>query len=116
MIPVAIALIVIIYASGLVMLKSVSAGGRLSLMFALLNALGWIVILMLQGEGHPPPWLFPFIAFWLLSLIVIPAAGVALWKSHKEGDEKKTYLKMAGFYFLVNFVVLFVFPIVWWLA
>jgi hypothetical protein len=112
MLNIAIALVVLGYVIGLVFLKPVSGAGRFTLMVSLINALVWVVILFLPAEGHPPAWLFVVIGFWPLSVILVPATGVVLWKSYKAGDEKKSYFVMASLYLFVNLVVFVVVPIV----
>lgn len=110
---ISIALGILIYVAVLVLLKPASDGGRLALKLSLVNALGWIVMLALPPEGHPPLWLIVGVLFWPLNLVLIPASSVALWKSYQERDEKTGYLVAAGLYFLLNFAVLIVMPLAW---
>lgn len=112
MLTIFIALLVLLYAVGLILLKPSSRGGRLALLLNLINAFGWIVIvLLLPGEGHPPLWLYVMFLFFPLSLVLMPAAAVALWKSSKEGEESKSYVVASGLYVLANFIVLVVIPV-----
>lgn len=111
MLNIVIAFMVLFYAVGLIVLKPASRGGRLVLLLNLINAFGWIVVVLLPGEGHPPLWLYVMFLFYPLSLVMMPAATVALWKIYKEGDEAKTYVVASGLYVLANFIVLVVIPI-----
>jgi hypothetical protein len=94
--------------------KPVSGGGKLSLKLCIANAIGWLIILPLSTSGHPPPFLIPLVLFWLINLVLLPAAGVALWAGHKE-EEKVSYVAVASTYVAMNLVVLFVIPFVWFL-
>lgn len=111
MLNIFIAFMVLTYAIGLILLKPGSRGGRLVLLLNLISALGWIVIVLLPGEGHPPLWLYVMFLFYPLSLVMMPGAIVALWKVYQEGDETKTYVVASSLYVLANFIVLVVIPI-----
>lgn len=93
--------------------KAPSDGGRLSRKLCIINAVGWLFILPLSNTGHPPPWLIPMVLFWLLNLVLLPAAAFALWASYREREERIPYLAIASTYIMVNLAVLFVIPIVW---
>jgi hypothetical protein len=83
-------------------MKPVSGGGRLSLKFCIANAVGWLIILQLSGTGHPPPFLFPTLLFWLLNLVLLPATAVSLWVSYKQREERTFYLAAASTYVAMN--------------
>jgi hypothetical protein len=53
------------------------------------------------------------VLFWLLNLVLLPAAAFALWASYREREERIPYLAIASTYIMVNLAVLFVIPIVW---
>ena len=97
----------------LCVVKPVSGGGRLSLKLCIANAVGWLIILPLSSVGHPPPFLIPTVLFWIINVILLPAAAIALWVSHKEREERMPYLAVASTYVAMNLVVLFVVPFVW---
>lgn len=96
--------------------KPVSDCGRLSRKLCLVNALGWILLLPLSGTGHPPPFFFPALLFWLINLPLLPAATVALWICRKGRDEKSSYLAVASAYVVMNVAVLFIVPLFWLVA
>jgi hypothetical protein len=93
--------------------KPVSGGGTLSRKLCIANAIGWLIILPLSSTGHPPPFLIPTVLFWLINLVLLPAAAIALWVSHKQSEERIPYLVIASTYVAMNFVILFVVPFVW---
>ena len=93
--------------------KPVSDGGKLSFKLCLVNALGWFFVLPLSDRGHPPPFLFPLLLFWLINLPLLPAAGVALWVSYKGRGERASYLAIASAYVVMNIVILFILPLAW---
>jgi hypothetical protein len=95
------------------LIKPVSAGGSLARKLSIANAVGWLIILPLSTTGHPPPFLFPTILFWLINLILLPATAIALWVSHKEREERADFVAVASAYVAVNAVVLFVVPLIW---
>jgi hypothetical protein len=95
------------------LIKPVTGGGKLSLKLCIANAVGWLIILPLSTTGHPPPFLFPTVVFWLINLVLLPATAIALWVSHKEREERTRYLAAASTYVAMNAVVLFVVPLVW---
>jgi hypothetical protein len=97
----------------LVVTRPVSGGGRLARKLCIVNAVGWICILPLSTTGHPPAFLFPMILFWLVNLVLLPAAATALWTSHKKREESVPYLAVASSYIILNLVVLFVIPALW---
>lgn len=107
---------VIIFVSvSLSLAKPVSGGGKLSLKLCIANAVGWLIILPLSNIGHPPPFLIPTVLFWLINIVLLPAAAIALWVGHKEREERIPYLAVASTYVAMNLVVLFVVPFVWFL-
>jgi len=95
------------------LIKPVTGGGKLSRKLCIANAVGWLIILPLSTTGHPPPFLFPTVVFWLINLVLLPATAIALWVSHKEREERNVYLAAASTYVAMNAVVLFVVPLVW---
>jgi hypothetical protein len=95
------------------LIRPVTGGGKLSLKLCIANAVGWLIILPLSTAGHPPPFLFPTVVFWLINLVLLPATAIALWVSHKERKERTLYLAAASPYVAMNAVVLFVVPLVW---
>jgi hypothetical protein len=95
------------------LIKPVTGGGKLSLKLCIANAVGWLIILPLSTTGHPPPFLFPTIVFWLINLVLLPATAIALWVGHKERGERTVYLAASSTYVAMNAVVLFVVPLVW---
>jgi hypothetical protein len=95
------------------MAKPVSWGGTLSRKLFIANAAGWLIILPLSTVGHPPPFLIPTLLFWLLNLVLLPSAAIALWMSHKERKERILYVVVASTYLAINVLVLFVVPLVW---
>lgn len=90
-----------------------SNGGRLARNLCIANAAGWIVILLLPDEGHPPLWLIPGILFWLTNLVLLPAAAFSLRSSYKDREEKTPFLAVASSYIAINLAVFFVIPLVW---
>jgi hypothetical protein len=106
-------LVVMFVAVSISLAKPVSSGGTLSRKLCLANAVGWLIILPLSSTGHPPPFLIPTILFWLINLVLLPAAAIALWVSHREREERMVYLSVASSYVAMNFIVLFVVPFVW---
>ena len=97
----------------LILTKPVSGGGRLSRKLCVANAVGWLFILPLSSTGHPPPFLIPTALFWLINIVLLPAAAFALWTSYKEREERISYLAVASSYIVVNLAILFVIPLVW---
>lgn len=97
----------------LVVTGPVSSGGRLARKLCIANAVGWLCILPLSTTGHPPTFLFPMIIFWLVNLLLLPAAASALWASHKEREESVSYLAVASSYIVLNRILLFITPAVW---
>ena len=93
--------------------KPDSSGGRLSRKLSIANAVGWLLIVPLSNKGHPPPSLIPMILFWLANLVLLPAAFFALWKSHKEREERIPFVAVGLTYIALNLVVLFVVPFAW---
>ena len=93
--------------------KPISDCGKLARKLCLVNALGWVLLLPLSGRGHPPPFLFPALLFWLLNLPLLPATAIVLWVCRKGHDEKAPYLAVASAYVVMNAVVLFIVPLVW---
>ena len=93
--------------------KPVSDCGKLSLKLCLINALGWLLILILSDRGHPPPFLFPGLLFWLINLPLLPATAVTLWVCRREREEKASYLVLASAYVVLNIVVLYILPLIW---
>ena len=108
--------VVLLFLCSLVLTKPISSGGKLSRKLCIVNAVGWIAILPLSSQGHPPPWLIPLIIFWLANLVLLPAAISALWVGHKDGEERHGYLAVAAAYLALNIVVLFVVPSIWVLS
>ena len=97
----------------LLLTKPVRGGGRLARKLCIANAVGWLFILPLSSTGHPPPFLIPMALFWLINLVLLPAAAFALWASYKERGEGIPYLAVASSYIVMNLVILFVIPFVW---
>jgi len=97
----------------LILTKPVSGGGRLSRKLCVANAVGWLFILPLSSTGHPPPFLIPTALFWLINIVLLPAAAFAIWTSYKEREERISYLAVASSYIVVNLAILFVIPLVW---
>jgi hypothetical protein len=109
-----IGVVVIMFVSvSLMLTKPVSDGGRLARKLCIANAAGWLFILPLSSRGHPPPFLIPTVLFWLINLVLLPAAAFALWASYKEHAEEIPYLAVASSYIVLNLVILFVVPFVW---
>jgi len=109
-----IGLVVILFVSAsLTLTKPVSDGGRLARKLCIANAAGWLFLLFLPSTGHPPAILIPMVLFWLANLVLLPAAGFALWTSHKGREERIPYLSIASGYVVINIVVLFVIPVAW---
>ena len=94
-------------------LKPISDCGKLARKLCLVNALGWVLLLLLSGRGHPPPFLFPALLFWLINLPLLPATAIALWLCRQGHDEPAPYLAVAAAYVVMNAVVLFILPLVW---
>ena len=94
--------------------RPISDGGKLSLKLCAVNAAGWLLIMLLpfSESGHPPPWLFPTLLFWLINLPLIPSAAVALWVCYKGREERASYLAVAAAYVVMNAAVLFILPLV----
>ncbi len=112
MLNIFVASLILLYAVGLILLRPKSRGGRFALLLNLINAFGWIVIvLLLPEEGHPPLWLYVMFLFFPLNLLMLPAAMVALWKCYKERDENKSYVVASGLYVVANLIVLVAIPV-----
>ena len=95
----------------IVFTKPHSDGGKLIRKLCFVNGAGWLVLLLFGSEGHPPGYLIPLILFWLLNVVLIPAASTALLKTRREADKTVAYSCVAGTYILLNLVVLFVIPL-----
>ncbi len=93
------------------LVKPVSWGGTLSRKLCIANAAGWLIILPFSTVGHPPPFLIPTLVFWLINLVLLPTAAIALWMSHRE--ERSPYMLVASTYVAVNMFILFGVPLVW---
>lgn len=91
--------------------KPLTDFGRISLRLCAVNAIGWLIILPMSKEGHPPTFLIPFVLFWVLNLLLLPAAATVLWQCRKEGGEKSSYLIGAAAYVLINMALLFILPV-----
>ena len=94
----------------LTLAKPASDGGRLSLKLSFINAVGWLLILPLSNDGHPPTLLIGFTLFWLINLVLLPSALFALAQGYRAREERKSYLVVAGSYLGLNLVVLFLLP------
>ena len=94
------------------LIKPISDGGRLARKLCIANAVGWFFILPLSTNGHPPAFLIPTILFWLINLVLMPAAAFALWTSYKDHEESVPFLAVASSYIVMNIVLLFVIPFV----
>jgi hypothetical protein len=99
--------------ASLILAKPVSDGGRLARKLCIANAAGWLFILPLSNTGDPPPFLIPLTFFWLINLVLLPAAAFALWASYRQREERIPYLAVASSYIVVNLAILFVIPVVW---
>jgi hypothetical protein len=93
--------------------KPVTDCGKLIRKLCAVNALGWLLILPLSDRGHPPPFLFPLLLFWLVNLPLLPAAAVALWTCRKGREEKSLFLAVTSTYVVINMAVLFILPLMW---
>jgi hypothetical protein len=92
--------------------KPVTDFGRISLRLCFVNSVGWLILLLLPERGHPPPYLFPLIGFWLLNFILLPAVAVVLWMCRRDHQERKSYLAIALTYVGLNVLMLDVVPVV----
>ncbi len=92
--------------------KPITDFGKISLKLCVLNAAGWLIVLPMSKEGHPPPFLFPALLFWLLNILLLPAAATVLWLSRKDGQERLSYLVVAATYVVINIVLLYILPLV----
>ena len=97
----------------LTLTKPVSDGGRLARKLCIANAAGWILILPLSNKGHPPPSFIAIVLFWLVNLVLLPAAAAALWTSYKGREEGFAFVAVASTYLAINLAVLFVIPVIW---
>ena len=93
--------------------KPKSEGGKLARRLCVANVIGWFILLPLSTAGDPPPFLILGSLLWLANLILMPAAAMALRVSHKEHDERTSYLAVASAYVLTNVMILFVIPLIW---
>ena len=93
--------------------KPVTDCGKLIRKLCLVNAVGWLLILPLSDRGHPPPFLFPLLLFWLVNLPLLPAAAVVLWTCRKGREEKSLFLAVTSTYVVINMAVLFILPLIW---
>lgn len=94
--------------------KPVTDDGRSSRKLCVVNVTGWLVLLPLLGiSGHPPPFLFWLVPFWLLNFLLLPMTATALWVCHRERREREVYLAVALVYVVANVSVLFVVPLIW---
>lgn len=113
MIRILICVVAIVFiAASLSLTKPVSDGGRLTRKLCIGNAVGWLLLSPLSNSGHPPPVLIPLLLFWLINLVLLPAAATALWASYKEREEGFPFVAVASSYILMNLVTLFVVPFV----
>jgi hypothetical protein len=110
-----IAAIAFIFAS-LFLTRPDSSGGRLARKLCIGNAVGWLLFVPLSTKGHPPAFLIPGILFWLINLVLLPAAFFALRTGHKEREEKISFVAVAAAYIALNLAVLYVVPLVWLLS
>ena len=111
---IAIALFLLLFAIAcLVITRPISDGGKLSLKLILVNVAGWLLVLAMDSQGHPPPQLIVFVIFWLINLVLLPAAGVALWRSYGDREERMPYVAAASCYLAVNVGILFLMPLMW---
>ena len=110
-IKIVIGLIVLVFATGLVFARPITGAGKFSLKLVIINVVGWLLVLPFETRGHPPPFLIAFGIFWLINLLLLPAATIALWISFKEREERKSYIVVLGSYLVLNLVVLIVLPV-----
>ena len=101
-----------LYILSLFLVKPASEGGKLTRKLCIVNALGWIVIMPLPTTGHLPAYLIPMFLFWLVNLVLLPSAAIALWTSYKEGEERTSYLAITSSYVAMNFLILIIYPII----
>jgi hypothetical protein len=106
-------LMAVLYLASLLLIKPVSEGGKLTRKLSIANAVGWIIIMPLPTTGHLPAYLIPLVLFWLINLVLLPSAAIALWMSYKEREERISYLAVTSAYIGMNFLILIIFPIVW---
>jgi hypothetical protein len=92
--------------------KPVTDFGRISRRLCVVNAVGWFILLPLSDRGHPPPYLFPFVGFWLLNFLLLPAIAIVLWMCRRDRQERKSYLAIALTYVALNIIFLYVVPVV----
>src|SRR6185503_8404208 len=86
--------------------KPLTQFGKIALHLCAVNAVGWFILLPLSDGGHPPPWLFPFVGFWLLNFVLLPAIAIVLWMCHRDRQERKSYLVLASTYVALNIILL----------
>ena len=108
-----ISLMAILYVASLLFIKPVSEGGKLTRKLSIANAVGWLIIMPLPTTGHLPAYLIPMVLFWLINLVLLPAAAIALWMSYREHAERISYLAVTFAYVGMNFLILIIIPIVW---
>jgi len=92
--------------------KPVTDFGRFSLRLCVVNAVGWFILLLLNGGGHPPLWLFPLFGFWLLNFILLPAVVSVLWMCRRDQQERTSYLAIALTYVALNVIILYIAPVI----
>jgi hypothetical protein len=56
------------------------------------------------------------IFFWLINLVLLPSAAIALWVGHKEREERVRYFAVGVAYVAMNVLVLFIVPFIWLLT
>lgn len=88
--------------------------GKLSLSLCAVNAVGWLIVIMLLPEpgGHPSPGVFAIVPFWLLNLALLPAAAILLWACRRGGRERGWYVAAASAYVTLNVIVLYGLPLI----
>lgn len=90
--------------------KPVSNGGRFILKLSLVNVASWVLFLLFDSHGHPPPQLIVGFVLWLLNSPLLIALAAGVWVSFKSRDENKVFLLISASYVMVNMVMLWAVP------
>ena len=86
--------------------------GKLTLKLCLLNSVCWVIVLLLDTKGHPPPVLIIGFILWLLNLPLLIATITALWVAFRNGQEDFSYLVGTTNYVALNIVALWIVPVI----
>jgi hypothetical protein len=93
--------------------KPITRNGDTALKLSIVNAIGWLIVIMLPHRGFDDP-LAPVgvFVFWLVNCVLLPALAVVLWVCRRDGEERNAFLAIAAGWLTINVIVLFIVPLV----